>query len=144
MSDSPRPDSTQLALMEMNQVMAAAADEQLRHLALAQDEDYHYGEQGTWIAILKEGDEYGPLWQEGDESTIHMRTYSLAGQLYEDVVKTVQLGKYQLPPAVDANFMEWYHGAQIRLYAPWYAAYGISGTETIPPYENVIIEIELQ
>jgi FKBP-type peptidyl-prolyl cis-trans isomerase len=30
------------------------------------------------------------------------------------------------------------------MLVPWYAAYGIQGTDEIPPYENLIIEIDIK
>ena len=54
------------------------------------------------------------------------------------------LGKNELPLGVDSNVPELYPGAKVRMYVPWYAAFGQLGTEYIPPYENVIIELELK
>ena len=73
-----------------------------------------------------------------------MRILSLEGQLYSDIEQTAHAGKYELPSAIDANITEWHHGAKVKLLAPWYAAYGIKGTDEIPPYENVMIELELK
>jgi hypothetical protein len=73
-----------------------------------------------------------------------MTVYSLSGKQYTDSDITVRIGKYELPAAVDENITEWHHGAHVRMFAPWYAAYGIQGTDYIPPYENVIIELNIR
>ena len=143
MGQAPKVDSAQIALLALNQQLTQTADEQLYQLAQAQEETYALYENGTWGLIL-EGGEANAAIREGEECTVHMRVLSLEGQLYSDIEQTVHAGKYELPSAIDANITEWHHGAKIRLLAPWYAAFGIKGTETIPPYENVIIELELR
>lgn len=144
MGQAPQADSTQLALLALNQQLTETADETLYRLAQAQDESYALYEHGTWAYLRDTGDTAQGAPHEGEECTVHMRIFSLDGQLYSDIEQTAHAGKYELPLAVDANIGEWNHGTKARLLAPWYAAYGIKGTETIPPYENVIIEIELK
>jgi len=61
-----------------------------------------------------------------------------------DAEGTYRIGEHELPQGVDANIGELHRGGKARMLVPWYAAYGISGTETVPPYENVIIDIELK
>ena len=56
----------------------------------------------------------------------------------------VRLGKNELPMAVEWNMDELHPGGMARMYAPWYTAFGQQGTAHIPPYENVMIEIELR
>ena len=73
-----------------------------------------------------------------------MIVYSLDGRLLEDSEGIYMIGKLELPRAVDANIPDWHPGSKIRMYAPWYSAYGMKGTAHIPPYENVLIEIKLR
>ncbi len=144
MGQAPQADSAQLALLALNQQLTETADEALYRLAQAQDEPYALYENGTWVLLQDTGDAaQGPI-REGEECTVHMRIYSLEGRLYSDIEQTAHAGKYEFPAAVDANIGEWNHGTKAKLLAPWYAAYGIKGTDVIPPYENVIIEIELK
>lgn len=140
---APRADSAHLALMGLNQQLTEAADGQLYHWVQQQTEPYALYERGTWAAVLRPGDSALPV-QEGEECTLRMRIYSLAGHKYCDLESTVRVGKYELPAAIDGNITEWHHGAALKLAAPWYAAYGIKGTAEIPPYENVIIELEIR
>jgi len=142
--ESVQVDSASLALMELNQQLAKAADEQMMQLATAQDEPYALYDAHTWIHIIDRGDTDRQAPKYGESCAMHIRTYDLNGTLLLDAEGTYTLGKNELPPAVDRNAGELHPGGKARMYAPWYSAYGLKGTETIPPYENVIIEIELR
>ena len=141
--ETPKADSTALALMELNQQMAQAADEQLHRLAQNQNEPYALYERGVWAYVMDKGDTEQPVLS-GEECRLHMTVFSLSGKQYMDSDLTVRVGKYELPAAVDENILEWHHGAQVRMFVPWYAAYGMKGTDYIPPYENVIIELKIR
>lgn len=140
-SAAPAVDSTQLALMEFNQHLTVAADDQLTQIA-QQEGQYVLYERGTWVRSVEwgEGEKVNP----NEECTVHMRIFSLDGKLYCDMEQTAMVGKYELPAAIDENLPEWKHGAQLLILAPWYAAYGMKGTEYIPPYENIRIELEIK
>lgn len=140
---SPQADTTALAMMELNQQLAQAADEQILHLVQAQPEPYALYERGVWAFVEQKGDTDRPV-RNGEECTVRMIVCSLSGERYTDSEITACVGKYELPAALDENMPEWHHGAHVRMYAPWYAAYGIKGKGTIPPYENVIIELEIK
>lgn len=144
MGESPKPDSAQLALMEFNRQMAETADKALGQLVKAQEEPYALYEGSTWVTILEHGDIDNPQPKRGEEWIVHMRIYALDGRLLEDSKGTYTIGKLELPYAVDANITEWHRHCHIRMYAPWYSAFGMKGTEEIPPYENVIIELDLE
>lgn len=139
--ESVQTDTAQLALMSLNQQLAQSADEQIYRWVQTQTEQYALYEHGTWGTVLRTGE--GNL-QPGEECSVHMRVYSLTGKLYCDIEQTAHVGKYELPNTIDANITEWTHGASLKLAAPWYAAYGIQGTAQIPPYENVIIELDIR
>ena len=141
-SEAPQPDSTQMALLELNQHLTEEADRQLASIARSEDIPYALYERGTWAAIIRQGE--GETVQPKEECTLHIRSLSLSGTLYADTEQTVRIGAQQLPPAIEENITEWRHGAQVILLAPWYAAYGIKGTEHIPPYENIRIELTIQ
>ena len=144
LGQAPQADSAQLALLALNQQLTETADETLHRLAQAQEEPYALYENGTWAFLRDTGDATLGFPHEGEECTVHMRIFSLDGRLYSDIEQTAHAGKYELPAAVDANLGEWNHGTKAKLLAPWYAAFGIKGTDEIPPYENVIIELELK
>ena len=142
-SEAPKADSTALALMELNHQLAQAADEQLLRLAQVQQAPYALYERGVWANVIEKGDTDRPVMP-GEECELHMTVFSLADKQYMDSDLTAKVGKCELPAAVDENITEWHHGAKVRMLAPWYAAYGIKGTDYIPPYENVIIELNIR
>lgn len=140
-SQAPQPDSTQLALLELNQQLTQTADEQLARFAREAEDSYALYERGTWAFIRKQGS--GETVQHGEICNVKMRIYSLSGRMYMDCEQSAQIGRNELIEAIDENITEWRHGAEIILLAPWYAAFGIKGTEHIPPYENVRIELTI-
>lgn len=143
-SRPPEPDSTQLAVMELNMQLAQAADEQLAALVQKQEESYALYNGGAWATIIDRGDIDRPMPRMGEECAVHLKVFALDGRMLEDSEGTYCIGKMELPAAVDTNIREWHHGCRVKMYAPWYSAYGIRGTRNIPPYENVLIEIELR
>lgn len=141
---TPEPDSTEMALLELNMQLAKTADEQLLRLAQAQEEPYALYEGNIWMHISDRGDTDGPTPKRDEEWLVHMRIHNLDGKLLQDTEGTYRIGKYELPPAIDNCLRDMHHGGRARLYAPWYAAFGIKGTDAVPPYENIIIDIELK
>lgn len=141
---APQVDSTQLALLELNQQLAEAADKQLTLLAQKQDPPYALYEGNAWGILLDPGDTDGPSPKPNEEWTIHMRVLSLDQTVLLDSEGTYRIGKYELPQAIDANITEWHHGTRVRMLVPWYTAFGMQGKDRIPAYENVIIEIEIK
>lgn len=141
---APQVDSAALALLQLNQQLAEAADRELTLLAQQQDSAFALYEAGTWMHIVSLGDETTPTPQSNEEWTIRLRVYDLQMHLLVDSEASYRIGKKELPQAVEENIGELHHGAQARLLAPWYTAFGLRGTDHIPPYENVIIDIELR
>lgn len=143
-SSAPTVDSTQLALLQLNQQLAESADEAVWQAVQAQEEAYAMYEGNVWARVLETGDTDSPTLRAGEECTVRMRVSTLDGQLLEDSEGTYRIGKQEMPKAIDENYHEWHHRAKIKLFAPWYSAFGITGTHAVPPYENVIIEIEIK
>jgi predicted small lipoprotein YifL len=138
----PRGDSTALAMLELNMRLAQAADTELTRLATAQDDSYALYDANVWIHFIDRGDtdtDYS-----GPTRTLRMRTYTLDGKLLTDSEGTYTLGKNELPGGVEWNIKEFHPGSRVRMFVPWYMAYGQQGTEHIPPYENVMIELEMK
>ena len=44
---------------------------------------------------------------------------------------------------IEMNINEWHRGTKVVIATPWYAAYGMMGTEDVPAYENVLLEISI-
>lgn len=142
--ETPQADSAALALMQLNKELAEAADKMLMQKALEQKEPYALYEGNIWVTILERGDIDSPTPKVDDEWVVHMRIFNLEEQLLKDIEGTYRIGKHELPLAVDVHIKEWHQGCRVRMYVPWYTAYGMQGTDKIPPYENVIIELELK
>ena len=141
---TPEADSTQLAVMELNMQLAKAADKAVMEAAQAQEESYALYEGKTWMHIVERGDEELDKPDFGQVCGVHMRVYTMDKQLLMDTEGTYTLGKSELPAGVEWNIRELNHGAKARLYVPWYTAFGPQGTAYVPPYENVIIDIEVR
>ena len=141
---TPEPDSAQLALLEMNQRLALEADRQLQALAAGQAGDYALYDGGIWVKIVSQGDIHSPKPEMGTNCTVRTAIYSLKGQLYLDAEQEYLLGQSTLPFSLEQVITQLYPQTQARLMIPWYAAYGVSGTETIPPYENIIIDLYIE
>lgn len=142
--EKPKEDTTQLALMEMTLRMAEAADKAVEQAVQAQEEPFALYEAHAWIHLSDPGRTEEPTLHPQKPYTIHMRVYSLDGKLLEDTKGTYTLGKNELPHAVDQNLREMHPGAKMRMFAPWYTAFGQQGTTHVPPFENVIIDLEIE
>lgn len=142
-SSAPQTDTAALALLAMNQRLAISADEQIRQFAMTQEVPYALYEAGAWMTVLDKGDTDSPSPKAEEEWLIHLRTYNLNGRLLLDTQGSYPIGRQELPEAVEANIGEMHRHGHVRMIVPWYTAYGPSGTNEVPPYENVIIEIEL-
>ena len=142
--EAPQVDSSQLALLKLNQQLANAADDQLAQIAHQQAESYALYDANAWVHIIDRGDEDSAAPQPGEEWMIRMRVLDLNEHLLMDSEQTYLLGKHKVPRAIDLNIGELHHGGKARMFVPWYSAFGLQGTEEIPPYTNVIIEIELR
>ena len=124
--EKPKEDTTQLALMEMTLRMAEAADKAVEQAVQAQEEPFALYEAHAWIHLFDPGRTEEPT------------------KLLEDTKGTYTLGKNELPHAVDQNLREMHPGAKMRMFAPWYTAFGQQGTTHVPPFENVIIDLEIE
>lgn len=67
----------------------------------------------------------------------------LQGNLLLDEQKEYRLGHCELPEAVENTLNYQLSTINFKVLAPYYVAFGSQGTDAIPPYTNVIIEIEL-
>lgn len=141
---APKTDSTQTGLLELNQQLTESADEQVRIEVEKDTIPYVLCEAGTWMTVMEAGDEMSAVPEENESWTLRLRVYDLEGQLLSDSEQPYLIGRHELPAAVDKNIRTLHHGSKARLIAPWYTAYGIAGTKEVPPYENVIIEIEIR
>ena len=139
---APEPDSAQLALLEFNMQLAQTADRAVLEKAQAQDESYALYDGSAWLHIYSIGNEGQDAPRQGTACTLHMKIFSLDGKLLEDSEGTYIVGKGELPNCIEMNIHELHPGARVRIFAPWYTAFGAQGTAHVPPYENVMIDLE--
>ena len=143
MGQAPEPDSTQLALIERHHHLALAADEEITRFVQASGENYALYDNHTWLLITDKGDEDRPL-MDGEEKEMHLKVYDLRGRLLEDTRRRYRIGKMELPVCIEHNMEPLRSHSRVKILAPWYAAFGAQGTSGVPPYTNVMIDLEIQ
>ncbi len=138
------PDSVTLAMVELNQQLAEAADRELINYIRNHAGRWFEQEDGSWC----EPDTIPLNYAYSPERPIalHLITRDLNDKMLSDVQGHYQLGKCQLPMAVENFITLNYQRSTInfKVLAPYYAAYGSQGTEQIPPFTNVLIEVKVQ
>lgn len=142
----PEADSAALALMEMNQRMAIAADEEVLRYVQGREDGERFAQMpfsNAWVRVQEKGDEQSAGPKKDETWRLHIKTYSLKGQLLLDTEQEYRIGRNELPMCIEMNISEWHRGARLVIVAPWYAAYGMMGTEDVPAYENVLLEISI-
>lgn len=130
-------DEQVLQLLELNRHLAEEADRQLVSYA---KKGYILLDNGCWVKGLIPAE--SPL-QTNETVHLWLRTYTLNDALIEDRHCTLTVGQSQEIEAVNAILTQMQHRSQISLIAPWYQAYGATGSEQIPPYTNIRIEIQI-
>lgn len=130
-------DSTVVALVEVNQRMAADADSRLARYAT---EDYALQEDGYWVSGLHDI-ETG--FSDSTQVCVRMQVYDTEGNLYEDRHETFCVGKTGDMRVLDPVLRQLHRGDSVSILAPWYMAYGSLGSQVVPPYTNVRIELRV-
>ena len=130
-------DSTVVALVEVNQRMAADADSRLARYAT---EDYALQEEGYWVSGLHDI-ETG--FSDSTQVCVRMQVYDTEGNLYEDRHETFCVGKTGDMRVLDPVLRQLHRGDSVSILAPWYMAYGSLGNQVVPPYTNVRIELRV-
>lgn len=131
-------DSTVVALVEVNQRMAADADSRLARYAT---EDYALQEEGYWVSGLHDI-ETG--FSDSTQVCVRMQVYDTEGNMYEDRHETFCVGKTGDMRVLDPVLRQLHSGDSVSILAPWYMAYGSLGSQVVPPYTNVRIELRVK
>ena len=142
----PETDSTTLARMEMNQRLAIAADEEVLRYVQGVEDAERFAQMpfsNAWVCIVEKGDEQSNSPQKDEVWQLHIKTDALNGRLLLDTEQEYRIGRNELPMCIEMNISEWHRGTKVKIVAPWYAAYGMMGTEDVPAYENVLLEISI-
>lgn len=136
--EATRQDSTVLAMVEINQKMAADADSRLAQYATA---GYALQEEGYWVSGLHDI-ESG--FRDSVQVTARMQVYDMEGRLYEDREETLRVGHTGEMRVLDPVLRQLHPGDSVSILAPWYLAYGSLGSQVVPPYTNVRIELKIE
>ena len=152
----PEPDSMTLAMVELHQRLADAADVELNNYIRNHPGQWFAQEDGSWYSPSPSGDSrsYSAAVAQRSGLIFHLRlvTRDLEGNLLSDVQGEYELGKCQLPSSVESTLNSQLLNEAASLHstlstlnyivlAPWYVAYGSQGNEFINGYQNVIIEV---
>ena len=75
---------------------------------------------------------------------LHLQISELNGNLIADTKSSFVVGAGDLPLAVTRSLKMMGVGEQMKIIAPWYAAYGVEGTKIIKPYTNLLIIVTVE
>ena len=142
--ETPVPDSALMMQVEAHRMLAQAADAQLVEYIRLHPGHWFAQEDGSWV-LDPNPDPFPHRAREiGEQSVaLHMVVKDLQGNLLLDEQKEYRLGHCELPEAVENTLHSTLSTLNLIILAPYYVAFGSQGTDAIPPYTNVIIEIEL-
>ena len=133
-------DSTALALMQMNFLMALETDQMLVDSVRESGLPYVLDQHNFWYYRLESSE--GEEVQRGNcvEYTATVRDLS-SGALIEDITEEVEVGKGQTLRAIDKCLPLMKTGEMFCILAPYYTAYGRDGNDHVPPLTNVKITL---
>ncbi|MGM9826498.1 MAG: hypothetical protein ACI3Z8_08710 [Paludibacteraceae bacterium] len=141
-----KEDSTALALVEMNQRMAIAADEEVLRYVQQKEDAARFAQMpisNAWVSIRQRGEANGKTPAKDETWHLMIKTYSLSGKLLIDTEQDYRIGRNELPLCIEMQIGEWTQGTEAVVVAPWYTAFGMMGTEDIPGYENVEMVVRI-
>ena len=135
-------DTALLAHMQLSMRMSEAADRACSAAAEADSLRYALDDFGFWFAktVTYSGDRLVV----GQEVVLHLQISELNGNLIADTKSSFVVGAGDLPLAVTRSLKMMGVGEQMKIIAPWYAAYGVEGTKIIKPYTNLLIIVTVE
>lgn len=147
---SNRPDQTEQQeqktaqnLAQANQIAAQQALDELRRYADACAEPYQSSDLGYMYR-------HYPASQARQQITdtttliINYWVYSLQDSLCGYTSATVQMGRKQIPEAIEDMLLQMQRGDSATLLVPWYLLYGRSGNGLVAPYMQTRVELSAQ
>ena len=147
-----KEDTTVLSLMEINQRMVEQADAEILAVidSLQTNDDVQFAQMdcGAW-RMRRDAQTHGEAqYGETPKTTEHwrvaMRVYTLGGKLLQDIEGVYAIKHNDLPIAVEEAVEDMVEGEAAIVYAPWYTAYGMKGTNSVKPYTNVRFDVTLK
>lgn len=131
-------DSAMMAQMQKNVRLADMADKECGAKVEESDRRYAMDIIGFWYSKTVHN-EQGDSLHMGDEVEIHMQVKNLDGKLLLDSKHPIVIGEDEEVMAVKGALRMMQAGEEMQIITPWYAAYGMHGTEIIAPYSNLEI-----
>ncbi len=134
-------DSAAIAMVLLNQRLAQQADKDVIDFVRKQGaEQFVLENGGYWVTKTKRTD----AEQISENTTLDIRliVYDLEEHMLIDSRENINLKQHELIAPVLETLHSMHYGESARLVIPWYAAYGATGSALIPPYTNLIIDIE--
>ena len=64
--------------------------------------------------------------------------------MLQDIEGVYAIMHLDMPIAVEEAVVDMYEGEKAVVYAPWYVAYGMQGTNVVKPYTNVRFDVTLK
>lgn len=143
-----KEDTTVLSLMEINQRMVEQADVEILaiidSLQANNDAQFAQMECGAWRMRTDAQARYGDSPKPTEHWRVAMRVYTLNGKLLQDIEGVYAIKHNDLPIAVEEAVEDMVEGGATIVYAPWYTAYGMKGTNSVKPYTNVRFDVTLK
>lgn len=134
-------DSTVLGLVELNEKMAADADRRIAEYVNEECLLYSLQEEGYWAKGLHD---IATGFRDSTNVSVQMQVYDMEGTLYEDRDETLLVGHTADMRVLDPVLRKMHPGDSVSVLAPWYLAYGSLGSQIVPPYTNVRIELQIK
>lgn len=139
-----KADSSMMALLEVNKRLAAEAEREVSARVQADTaHEYALCEEGAWLCRTHRTQE-GPHPKTSDIWQIHMLVKTMQGELLQDIEGPITIGRGDIPLGIEMAMRQMYSGEDAIIIAPWYAAWGVQGTDNIQPYSNLYIELHIQ
>ena len=136
-------DSAMLMQIEFNTHMVELANNECLSY-IQQDSTMSYAQDDFGFWYTKTIRQVSDSVQKGQKVPLHLQVYELNDTLLADVKASLQAGNSELPMAVNRSLAMMCVGEQMQIVAPWYVAYGTSGTELVKPYTNVKIILTVE
>lgn len=110
------------------------------------DLDVKPRESGLVYITLVDGE--GEMPQKGDKIAFHYKGYYMDGEIFESSYNNsypliVELGSGMLIDGLEEAFMSMNKGAKAKVIVPFYLAYKDMEEAPVPPYSNLVFELEL-
>lgn len=121
--------------------MAADADRRIAEYVNEECLPYSLQEEGYWAKGLHD---IATGFRDSTRVRVQMQVYDMEGTLYEDRDETLMVGHTADMRVLDPVLRKLHCGDSVSVLAPWYLAYGSLGSQIVPPYTNVRIELKIK